>query len=112
MSTLEDKIGELSDAVSISATLVQDFTLDTDNDLEAFKTVAVEIASDLECAETCETDADFHANVKFAFEKATKLLVDLKATKQKGDLAAIVSDAKSTVKQLLREINSLEFVQE
>lgn len=105
MSTLEDKIGAISDAVNLAETLVQDFTLDTEGELEDLKKIAVDIQGDLECAETCETDADFAANLREAATKAGTIRAAIKA--YKGDAPKdTVSEVRSTVGALVRELTS------
>lgn len=104
MSTLEDKIGEMSDAVDLSKSLVQDLDHDCDGELEVFTNKAVDIAGDLECAEVCETEEDFAANVKAALDKAVELQKQLKAHRTEGDAKEFIKEAKCTIKQLIREL--------
>lgn len=108
-TTLEDRIGEMSDALTMAEQLHEE--LSADSELTDATKIAEGIMGDLRCAETVETMEDFDLNLKLAHEKCEALvpvLVTARTQAKKLDLketVEVIGEAKLMLKNLVRELN-------
>jgi capsule polysaccharide export protein KpsE/RkpR len=107
---LQERIGELADALTYANGIVEELEKDSDT-LEAALKIATGLRDDLSTAESVETEADFDANITNARTKLVELTTAVKAAKQLADEAPEVTDilaeCNSAIRQLRRELSDL-----
>lgn len=114
-SSLQDRQGEVFDAQRVVSELISELSKtgpeELEEELEEAKRLADAIEADLQCAESCETEADFDANIKTAVEHIAALKDCLKSAKAAGRKAGvdtdIVEEALGFLKQIKSDVNDL-----
>lgn len=96
----EEKLAEIGDVVKAADELLEICRM-----MDVGVDLAKGIWGDLSTAETCETEEDFDANVKLAYEKLDPLKKVLKASDETG-----IEDALDAFKTLRREFGEFREV--
>lgn len=116
---LEERIGEIADALKEAEDLVTTIEGDPNSDLDEPRKFAEAIRDALQNAETVETEADFDESMRDAMNNAQALGEALKKakTRVKRELAdsddlletmPVIDDAMADTKALIRSLRELE----
>jgi predicted S18 family serine protease len=112
---LTDLQGLIADALTAARATADELDKSTDSDaLDAPLKLAKELCSDFSSAETCETVADYLANIRAAKTNVGKLEAALKlakkSAKREDDAEALeaLEDASDELKTVKRELHDIE----
>jgi hypothetical protein len=112
---LTDLQGLIADALNVARAAADELDKSTDSDaLEGPLKLAKELCSDFTSAETCETIADYLANIRAAKTNVGKLEAALKLAKKnakrEGDDEALeaIENAGDELKTVKRELQDIE----